>query len=359
MGQCDVLLCGTGSFAARIAFDLAATTRDPMHVTIAGRNIARLDWLVTASNARAKIFNCPVRFSSYAIDLLAPGEAVRMIEETRAGLVVQAASAQTSSVIAQNDNRWSRLVREGGLSATALAQTAVSLRVAEAITASCYGGQLINCSFPDVVNEIIVAAGHDVLCGFGNVGILSNVFAASFDISPLRIKVLSHYQNLAGFRLHAVERKGRTARVWIDDEEIVDVFSCFVNVKLTPEPVIDISGATGVPVIQAMVAGHEWVGHLPGPGGRPGGYPVRVKDKKIALDLPSTISEQEAIEWNRSFEAVNGLIVKSDGVIQFTGHLYDLLHNENVKIANGFHVSEFNRAFSEMQSIRARLEGAI
>lgn len=359
MEQCDVLLCGTGSFAARIAFDLAATTRDYMHVTIAGRNVARLDWLVTASNARAKIFNCPIRFSGYAIDLLAAGGAVRMIEEIQSPLVVQAASAQTSSVIVENDNLWSRFVREGGLSATALAQTAVSLRVAEAITAFSYGGQLINCSFPDVVNEIIVAAGHDVLCGFGNVGILSNVFAAALDLSPLRIKVLSHYQNLAAFRLEAAARRGLTARVWIDGDEIIDVFSHFSNVKLTPEPVIDISGATGVPVIQALVGGYEWVGHLPGPGGRPGGYPVRVKDKKIVLDLPGMMSEQEAIDWNRSFEAVNGLIVKPDGFIQFTGHLSELLKNENARIANGFHVSEFNRAFSEMQSIRARLEEII
>ena len=40
MTHCDVLICGTGSFAARIAFDLAATTNSPMHVTIAGRNRA-------------------------------------------------------------------------------------------------------------------------------------------------------------------------------------------------------------------------------------------------------------------------------------------------------------------------------
>lgn len=358
MADCDVLLCGTGSFAARIAFDLASTTRNPMRVVIAGRNAARRDWLVTASNARAKIFNQPVRFSGFDVDLLAPGGAVRVIEELRPPLVVQAASAQTSSVIAQHDNRWAALVREGGLSATALAQTAVSLRVAEAMTASGQGGALINCSFPDVVNEIIAAAGHRVLCGFGNVGILSNVFAAALDIDTARIKVLSHYQNLAAFRAPAAERSGRTARVWIDGVEIADVFAKFADVKLTPEPVIDISGATGVPVIQALVDGSEWRGHLPGPAGRPGGYPVRVRDRQIALDLPGMLSEQEAVDWNRSFEQTNGLIVDAGGSIRFTGRLAELLHDERAGIASGFHVSGFDAAFAELQAIRARLEAA-
>jgi hypothetical protein len=356
MAACDVLLCGTGSFAARIAFDLAATTRSPMRVIIVGRNTARLDWLVTASNARAKIFDKPIRFLGYVADLLATGGAERMIDDIRPPLVVQAASAQTSSVIAQSDNRWAHFVRKGGLSATALAQTAVSLRVAEAMTISGQGGALINCSFPDVVNEIIAAAGHRVLCGFGNVAILSNVFAAKLEMETSRIKVLSHYQNLAAFRAPAAERSGRTARVWIDDVEVADVFAKFSSVKLTPEPVIDISGATGVPVIQALVEGHEWLGHLPGPNGLPGGYPVRVHDRQIELDLPAALDEQEAIDWNRSFEQMNGLIVCRRGIIQFTGRLAELLNEQNAAIKKGFHVSEFNEAFAELQAIRARLE---
>ncbi len=59
----DILLLGTGAFAARIAFDLAATAHDPVQVVIAGRNGARLDWLRTAANARAAIFGTQARFT--------------------------------------------------------------------------------------------------------------------------------------------------------------------------------------------------------------------------------------------------------------------------------------------------------
>ena len=39
----------------------------------------------------------------------------------------------------------------------------------------------------------------------------------------------------------------------------------FRDVKLTPEPVIDISGASGVPMILALAEGRSWAGHVPGP----------------------------------------------------------------------------------------------
>jgi hypothetical protein len=36
----------------------------------------------------------------------------------------------------------------------------------------------------------------------------------------------------------------------------------FRNVKITPEPAIEISGAPGVPLILAMARGHSWRGHV-------------------------------------------------------------------------------------------------
>ena len=46
---CDILIFGTGSFAQRIACDLAATATKPTRVAIAGRNPLRLAWIGTAA----------------------------------------------------------------------------------------------------------------------------------------------------------------------------------------------------------------------------------------------------------------------------------------------------------------------
>ena len=98
--RADILIFGTGNFAGRIALDLAATASEPVTVAIAGRNRDRLDWLRTAGNARAAMFDRPARFTSHR------GRSVgvecgcrRRIAAVEPKVVVQAASFQTGSVI--------------------------------------------------------------------------------------------------------------------------------------------------------------------------------------------------------------------------------------------------------------------
>ena len=95
MAGCDILISGTGGFAARIAFDIAATAREPVDVVIAGRNLERLNWLRTAANARAALFGAKARFTTHAIDLLAPDASDTLLAATGPRIVVQAASIQT------------------------------------------------------------------------------------------------------------------------------------------------------------------------------------------------------------------------------------------------------------------------
>ncbi|WID98950.1 hypothetical protein QO058_12295 [Bosea vestrisii] len=356
MAGCDILISGTGGFAARIAFDIAATADEPVEVIIAGRNRERLNWLRTAANARSALFGKKARFTTHAVDLLVPNASDEMLAATVPHIVVQAASIQTSQVIAQSGNAWTQLVAEGGLSATAVFQALLSSRVAAAITRSGKPVTLVNCGFPDVVNGMIRAMGHEVACGMGNVAILSNVFAGSAATPPgAEVKVLAHYQNLAAWRRRPEERRGRPPRVWLDGVEIEDVYARFADIQLTPEPVIEISGASGVPMLLAMAVGRPWRGHVPGPNGLPGGYPVRLVDGSLELELPDGVSEAEAIAWNASFEEQNGLIVSPDGWIKFTGILNTKLGEHVPGLRMGFAVRELELICDELLKLRAAL----
>lgn len=355
MTRCDILLSGTGGFAARIAFDIAATATEPVEVTIAGRNRERLNWLRTAANARAALFGTAARFTTHVVDLLAPDAADDVLAVSDPRIVVQAASIQTSQVIAQSGNAWARLVAEGGLSATAVFQALISSRVAAAITRRGQPVTLVNCGFPDVVNGLIRALGHDVACGMGNVAILSNVFAGSVAMAPRAdIKVLAHYQNLAAWRRRPEERGGRPPRVWVDGAEIADVFGSFADIQLTPEPVIEISGASGVPMLLAMAASRAWRGHVPGPHGLPGGYPVRLEDGTLRLDLPPGIEQDEAVVWNASFEEDNGMVVE-DGHVAFTGVLRERIAEHRPALRHGFEAAELENVCDDLLGLRATL----
>ncbi len=352
-----ILLTGTGGFAARILFDIAATATVPAQVVLAGRNRDRLQWLKVAAGARAAVFNTTVTVVTREADLLAEGAATELLEETKPIMVVQAASVQTSSVIAGSSDAWSRLVAEGGLSATAVFQALLSSRVAAAMTHLGSTAPLINCSFPDVVNGLIKALGHQVMCGMGNVAILSNVFAADRNLMDRsRIKVLAHYQNLGAWRRSVETRYGPAPRVWIDDEEIGDVFRTFCDVKLTPEPVIDVSGASGVPMILALAEGRPWAGHVPGPDGLPGGYPVQLADGVLSLNLPSSVSREEAEAWNARFEEENGLIVSADRRARYTGILRERLAQHSPALAEGFDVADLEEVHRSMQELRTKLQ---
>lgn len=356
MAGCDILLSGTGGFAARIAFDIAATAEEAVEVVIAGRNRERLNWLRTAANARAALFGRKARFITHAVDLLAPGASDEMLAATGPRIVVQGASIQTSQVIAQSGNAWTQLVAEGGLSATAVFQALLSSRVAAAITRAGKPVTLINCGFPDVVNGMIRAMGHDVACGMGNVAILSNVFAGSAATPPgAEVKVLAHYQNLAAWRRRPDERGGRAPRVWLDGVEVADVYARFEDIQLTPEPVIEISGASGVPMMLAMAAGRSWKGHVPGPNGLPGGYPVRLVGERLDLDLPPGLGREEAIAWNASFEARNGLVVSAGGKASFTGILGDRIAGHVPALRDGFDVRDLEAVCETLLELRSAL----
>ncbi|MBV0891917.1 hypothetical protein KTN05_08645 [Paracoccus sp. Z118] len=349
----DILITGTGMFAGRMALDIAATAKTPVTVVIAGRNRMRLDWLRTAGNARAAMFGTPARFVSHAIDLLEPGASDALIREYQPRLVVQAASIQTSTVISDGGSRWTDLVAEGGLSATAVFQALISGRMAAAISRHAPATRLINCSFPDVVNGMIAAMGHEVLCGTGNVAILSNVFEGARENLPEgRLRVLAHYQCLAPWRLPPGQRGGAPApRVFIDDHEIADPFADFSHCQLTPEPAIEISGASGVTLMLAFVAGREWRGHVPAPSGLPGGYPVRLEGDRLMLDLPEAVTEAEAIAWNDAFERRNGLTVEA-GRVRYHGRLRELLAEAGWEHADGFAMADLEEVCTGMLKLR-------
>ena len=351
-----IIVFGTGSFAARIVFDIAATADAPVHVIIAGRNAERLGWLTTAANARAFIFGCNTTFSSRHIDMSESNAVVDIIGELRPSVVVQAASPQASAVIASRGNAWTQLIREGGLSATAVTQSMFPIRVARAIKESGVNCHLINCSYPDVVNTMIAALGLPIACGIGNVAILSSVFAKPLGVrEPQRIQVLAHYQSITPYRQPTADRNGPEPRIWVNGEEIADVRHATRNVKLTAEPVIDISGACGVPLMLAMSSAGDWFGHVPGPLGLPGGYPVRFSDNKLRLNLPASLTQDEAVSWNKAFEEKNGLYVDASGRVNFSGVLYDKLSAHSPKLASGFDVKDIDQMFLETEALRTSL----
>ncbi|WP_426955634.1 hypothetical protein [Muricoccus radiodurans] len=352
-----ILLFGTGAFATRIACDIAATARHPVRLILAGRDRDRLAWLVTACRARAATFGTRVETELAVADLSSAEAVAPVIAAARPDVVVQAASVQTSAVIARSGDAWSRLVAEGGLSATAVFQALLSARVGRAMTQVAPRAQLVNCCFPDVVNGMLAALDLPVVCGIGNVGILSSAFAGA--LGPGKdVRVLAHYGTIGAWRRPPGDRGAFTPpRVWLDGSEIPDVHARFAEVQLTPEPAIEVSGSATVPLLVAMATADTTLrAHAPGALGLPGGYPVRWSDGALALDLPPGLTRDEAVAWNRAFEERNGLLISPEGRVTYTGLLRERLATVSPALAEGFDLRDLEAMHVEMAALRERLQ---
>ncbi len=354
----NITFFGTGEFAARALFDLASSATQPLTVQVVGRNEPRLAWLRTAANARAVMLGRPLRVVTQVCRSFDDESVTRVLVASRPRVVFQAASLQTASVIRAADTAWSQFVLQGGLSSTAPFQVVLSLRIARLVRQLLPDALFLNACFPDVANPMLAAAGARVLCGVGNIGILSNAFAGSKNVREAgRLRVLSHYQQLGIWRKLPPERVGSAPRVWLDGQEIADVFAEFADVMLSPEVSFDISGATGVPLMIALALGQPWRGHVPGPLGMPGGYPVRVDAQgRIALDLPDGVCATDAGRWNHAFEERNGLTVSSDGQARYHGRLLEMLEQHDPQLAKGFYCADVEEVAERLAVLRARLQ---
>ncbi|MBL8697043.1 MAG: hypothetical protein JNK67_01635 [Alphaproteobacteria bacterium] len=350
------MISGTGAFAARILFDLAATAPTPVHVTIAGRNAGRAAWLRTAAAARAAMFGRDVRVQVAPLDI-ERDDVAQALRSLRPKVVLQAASAQAGRVIAGPANAWAGMVARAGLSLTAVFQARLSIAMARAVAAATPETIFINACYPDVANGIIAALGLPITCGIGNVAILANAFAGLLGAQAGELRVLAQYRTIAPFRLPPSKRAGVAPppRVWLGASELADVATRFEAVQLTPEPVIDISGAAAVPLLQAIAAGSTWRGHVPGPRGLPGGYPVRFDGKALALDLPPGLDERDAVAWNGAFEARSGLVVEH-GRARYTGVVEEELRAASPALAEGFAITDLEAHYVAMTALRERLQ---
>lgn len=354
---CDILIIGTGYFAEIMVSDLAATASHPLTVVIAGRNESRLAWLETASNARAAIFGKPVQFIADKLDLASEETIAEWLSRWSPHVVVQSASLQSPWAVDRPDSQWSRLVGEAGYGITIAFQSILPVRTASALRKIGSNVSFVNTCYPDGVNQLLKAKGLPIACGVGNIAIFASVIAGTLAPSArATVRVLAHHQQLVQWRRPGSERHGPPVRVWQGEEEMQDVQERFKHVQLPFRDLNIISGGSAAPVLLALAGHGAYRGHVPGPDGLPGGYPVQVNTASVALDLPKAISRDEAIAWNRQFETADGVSVV-DGRVVYSDNARSLIGRYSADIAAGFPVEELEAAYLAWRDLRTRLGG--
>lgn len=82
-------------------------------------------------------------------------------------------------------------------------------------------------------------------------------------------------------------------------------------------------------MLRALANGSDQVVHAPGPLGLVGGYPVRFGNDGIAVDLPTGLSLEAAIEINRRCQTYDGIAdIDASGTVHFMAEAVDVLRDE-------------------------------
>ncbi|WP_332719869.1 hypothetical protein [Pelagibacterium mangrovi] len=353
----DILFVGTGYFTEIMLGDIAATARTPLRVVVGGRNPDRIKWLVDACRSRTMIHGTRVRFEGEVLDSNAADNLVEPLSRLRPRTVVQSASMQSPWKVDNGESRWSDLVASAGFGSTIAFHALLAWRTATALERTELDAHFVNTCYPDGVNQLLAAAGKPMTTGVGNVGIFSAVIGGRLPIEKRQaLRVLGHHRHLVEWRKPVGTRAGNPVRAWIDAEEIPDTDALTGDIQLPYRDLNVISGASAVPVLLALSGEGGRRAHVPGPHGRPGGYPVRVDLDGVTLDLPPTISEADAIAWNRQFEEADGVSVR-DGWVVYADRTKEALAAHDAAIAEGFEVTDVERAAAALGQLRERLGG--
>lgn len=354
----DILIIGTGYFAEVMVCDIAATARRPLHVIVGGRNVERMTWLAEAGRSRAAIYGTPATFGSLEIDSSSDETVAEAIAIARPRIVVQTASLQSPWKVDRLDSPWSQLVAEAGFGMTIAFHSVLPSRSARAVKRVGADIAFVNTCYPDGVNQVLHRAGLPLTTGVGNVGIFSAVIGGLLKPEDRpSLRVLAHHQHLVQWRKPGTERTGAPVRAWIGDTEIADTDGLTRHVQLPYRDLNVISGGSAVPVLLALAGHGDILAHVPGPGGLPGGYPVRVTAGQVTLDLPKGITRDEAIAWNRGFEDADGVSILENGRVTYSERARHALARHAPSLAEGFNVADVEDAARALGELRAKLGG--
>lgn len=315
------LIIGAGDVGERLAAGLARSGR-VRRLVLASRSAASV---TAAAVTLASAYDCMAE--PVACDARRPDDVAALLTRTRPDLVVQCASTRGPWALAGRDDPAARAVAAAGFALRLPYQLPVVLAVMQAVRETGYAGPVANVSLPDVTGPILARLGLAPTVGLGNAGmVLLRVRAAlrahDPDAELPLVRVIAHHCQLRDV-MQAREPADRQARcrVYLGEEGRPGDGLAYQAPPLAPSPRHnEVTAAAAGPVLTALLPGSpplRW--SAPAPAGLPGGYPVRITDASVSLDLPPGVTPEGAIAFNEQMARADGVDrIDEDGTVHFT-----------------------------------------
>ncbi len=276
------------------------------------------------------------------IDLMNIEETAEIIRDVKPKVILSTASAVTPYPGSVVSDDIADMVTDAGSGAFLPAQLLLINKIVQAVDQSGINPYIINSSFGDGVHAVLKAAGvRTPDLGIGNldslVPIIRMQVANKMNIrmqDVLVYLVSHHFNNVWCTRLRPGGMGPYRMKIVVDGRDVTDQFDTDELMLGTSKHKNRVGGDAGTSLIASSAVKHtlaflhetELFTHAAGPRAYIGGYPVRIKNNTVKIELPDEITLEEAIKINQEGQYRDGIEeIKDDGTVIFTDEAVSLL----------------------------------
>jgi hypothetical protein len=338
----SVLIIGIGDMARQIGHWLADS---PLvdELVLASRNVERGE---TLANLLAACHACRVRFVK--LDGTVQADVERLIEQVEPQLILQNATLIGPWALVERGDEKSKTLFSVGLGPQLPAQLPVIMAVMRAAQATGYDGPVANLSLPDITNPVLGKLGLAPTVGLGNAGMVQFKVRAALlagnnepvDKLPLIRVVAHHSQTGISMTSKLPSEPDERCRVYLGEEGRRADELAYSGPSIGRGIMNNISTtASTVPVLLSVLpGGPDLRASMPGFQGLPGGYPLRIEQGRVSLDLPPGVELDEAIRFNEVLARDDGIeSIGEDGTVTFTAKVAEVMADFDPVLAEPLH----------------------
>jgi hypothetical protein len=317
-----IMMIGAGDLGVRMADMLIRRerAREMTLVDLPGGGGAKAAEYMAACNT------IPINFEGInCLDTAAVEEAIR---RRKPDLIVFGASLRTSETVMRSQDPRAKAMWKAGMGVQIPFQIPILLSVMRAAKEAAPDTPVANFTVPDVCHKILHAGGLAPAAGLGNPGIMQLRIRANMVRAGTPAAELPEIRIIGGFSYTIPIMFGMEPA---DPSQVPMVFLGSDGTRATNDdlyagedllnilPVNYATALAGLPVIEALLpGGTDCQTNSPGAQGQFGGYPVKVVNQQVVMDLPSQVSLEEAIEINEASIPIIGVErFDADGTIHY------------------------------------------
>jgi hypothetical protein len=320
-----VLIIGAGDAGLKMAAGLVQSGR-LSRLTLAGLSQGRGP---AAAGLLASLGECPVAFVE--LDGTRQGDVEALLRRERPDLLVQSASLVSPWLAVGRQDRVARALAAAGLGVQLPAQLPVLTAVMQAVRTVDFAGPVANLSLPDVTHPVLHGRGLAPTIGLGNVSmqwlrvrsaLKARAAQAGAPADVPLIRLVGHHKQVYGVMTAEPPADPELrVRVYLGEAGTRDDDLAYQGYPLPASVDYNVvTAAAALPVLLALLPGAKPLRFsAPAPQGLPGGYPVRIANGDVALDLPPGADLDEIVAFHRRIGRGDGVErIAEDGTVTFT-----------------------------------------